>query len=1815
MALETDNKVMLVLLNQKKERIFQRLNRLYNSTKSITSFDSRANEHFMAESETIDDLRDKFEVCLDEINRITVSLDPSAIPDYANFDSFEDLYTRVKRTRNKLSAVVTTERSHEASKPTKSVLKLQPLVIPSFDGRPENWNLFYQSFRVNIHLNDQLSDSQRVQYLISKLTGDALKFTAGIVPTGETYHILWDSLVKKYQDKRALGTYYLNNILDLTNCSHNANNLDMFISMFSASMSALQQLEIPDLTDFVFMQCALRKMDVQTIQAFELSVRSIEIPTSQMLICFVQDQAKILERSYTRTNNWNKTPASNSSRNRNARDQHTYKSFVASEPITDDAPALCKQTAIAPSTAQFTSMHSASSAVGKQCALCGTTDHTQLYHCPQFKKLDARGRYQLIKSKHGCVNCVSTLHNLSNCNSSSVCEFCKKRHHTLLHFEYSNKNKTHSHTASVNNNVHQLLPNPSSPPVCALSSAGAPTAPIYHEPSFITEAVTQSQPSLSQHKGYISMTAASENITSATSLIPPSTYDAASLHSAVVKPKAILLSTAQVYARPKGSSGSKRVVRCLIDNGSQNNLITTECCRILNLPITPLSNSFVKGVGSASRPIIGFVYLDIESRIYPERKYSIHALVVECITEKLPTQFVEWKGDVKFQNIQLADFNWNIPGNIDLLLGAQLFPYIYLGDRVDCGPEAPLALLTAFGYVLMGDFPRKDLIPISEPTFTALALNDLVQKFWELEEVPTKRFLSPEETECENIFTSTVTRDDVGCYTVALPFCRDPSELGNSHASAYRRLMTLERKLRQTPALRENYNKVIQDYIDNGYLSPVDKLKLSADGYYIAHSAVVRSDKPMPRIVLDASAKTHTGLSLNDVLHIGPNLQTDLFLLLLDFRLFPIAMNADIKQHYLRISVPTDQRKYLRILFRFNESEEVRTFAFNRQPFGLKSSPYIAMRTVRQLASDMSPYYPQAAKVAESCLYMDDLVHSVPNEVDAVQLAQDMIKMFKAGGFDLVKWLSNSPALLESLPDSHRKSLEFDAGNAASKVLGLLWEPCEDLFFFSSTAITEKCTKRNILSVVARLFDVLGLVAPVILYAKLLIKELWLSKSDWDEPAPEHIRNRFTALAQEFHLLDALRIPRHIGVQEGCELRLVAFCDASMDGLGCVIYTHCTYPTGIQTRLLCAKSKVSPTKITTLARLELCAALLMSKLVKTVRDTYAARIPIVGIYAFSDSTIALSWIHSSPHRWSIFVSNRVAQCQENLAAKHFYHVAGAINPSDGLSRGMLPSQLLSHDLWWNGPPWIRCAPEEWPVKPFSLSPANCNTLPEHKANVLNVTSHTDSPLLCALAQRVSSWDKLLRIIAYVLKFALPNANKEPRSVSAMAAAEKALLRALQAVHFADDIKLIKAGKLPAKRLQSLAVFLDKDNILRIGGRLSGSQLPYEAKHPVLLPKRDHVVDLIIQHSHVVNCHTGPGLLMSILRQRYWILDARTIIRAKLRKCNTCFKTHPTHPTPMMADLPSYRVSEAKAFTHTGVDYAGPIRITLSRRRGQHALKSYICLFVCMVTKAVHIELVSDLTSDIFLAAFKRFISRRGPVSCLYSDNATTYVGAKAQLDELYSFLLSANYKSSLSNELLSRRIEWKMIPPRAPNFGAMWESNIKSMKTHLYRVIGSQLLTYEELQTVLTQIESIMNSRPLSVLSSDPHPEVLTPAHFLMSTPLQYLPAADLSEQRVNLHQRKQLLDSMVQSFWKKWHLEYLNSLQVRQKWAIPYKPIEIGTVVLVELENTPPLNWQLGIITEVYKGSNDTVRVAMVKTQSGFYKRAITKLYPIPTQ
>jgi Integrase core domain. len=418
-------------------------------------------------------------------------------------------------------------------------------------------------------------------------------------------------------------------------------------------------------------------------------------------------------------------------------------------------------------------------------------------------------------------------------------------------------------------------------------------------------------------------------------------------------------------------------------------------------------------------------------------------------------------------------------------------------------------------------------------------------------------------------------------------------------------------------------------------------------------------------------------------------------------------------------------------------------------------------------------------------------------------------------------------------------------------------------------------------------------------------------------------------------------------------------------------------------------------------------------------------------------------------------------------------------------------------------------------------------------------------------------------------------------------------------------------------LKKLKPFVD-DGLLRCGGRLTNAKhLDYEHIHPVILPKNHHIVNLLIDHTHAKNLHTGPYLLTAILRRKYWIIGAKDIIRNRVRKCNICFKTNPKPVVPRMGDLPSHRVAETKAFYHTGVDYAGPFYVTWTKRRGVRPIKAYLCLFVCMATKALHLELASDLTTTTFLAALRRFISRRGQVKNLYMDSGSNFIGLSNTMGELYAFLSSNEFKDVYAAELLEHRIVFHFNPPAAPHFGGLWESQVGCVKKHLKKILGTHILTYEMLYSVLTAVESILNSRPLGQLGGTPEdPVVLTPAHFLMQVPTTYLPLGDETPNTIKLEDRYKMVTQMVTTFWKRYSNEYLSTLQERSKWLKDGGKLEVGMLVIIKSENTPVLSWLLGRVIEVFKGPSDgVVRVALVKTNQGVYKRPAVKLCPLPNQ
>ncbi|XP_054708422.1 uncharacterized protein LOC129218221 [Uloborus diversus] len=444
--------------------------------------------------------------------------------------------------------------------------------------------------------------------------------------------------------------------------------------------------------------------------------------------------------------------------------------------------------------------------------------------------------------------------------------------------------------------------------------------------------------------------------------------------------------------------------------------------------------------------------------------------------------------------------------------------------------------------------------------------------------------------------------------------------------------------------------------------------------------------------------------------------------------------------------------------------------------------------------------------------------------------------------------------------------------------------------------------------------------------------------------------------------------------------------------------------------------------------------------------------------------------------------------------------------------------------------------------------------------------------------------------------------KEERSQSLddLQRARAILVNKVQARHFGPELAALKnkKGISGSSKISSLNPFVDSNDNLRVGGRLTKAQIEFDAKHQLILPQHSKLTYLIFESFHKRYFHIGAQGLLHFVRLQFWPINGKSIARKVVHNCNVCFKNNPSSPLQLMGELPSERVNPVAPFVNSGVDFCGPFQIRVSNLRKAKIVNVYVSIFICISTKAIHLEIVSDLTSEAFIASLKRFISRRGKISSIISDNATNFKGANSEIKKL---LAQADTPTSkLNNYLLSEEIVWKNIPPRSPHFGGLWESGVKSFKHHLKRTVGNNKLSFEEFTTVMVQIEAILNSRPLTPLSTDVNEyEVLTPGHFLIGRPLLALPEPNFKDIPESKLSKWQKLTNYVQVIWKRWQTDYLNHLQQRNKWQFAKDNVEVGTMVLLKEPNVPPLQWPLGRIVETIKGSDNKIRVVKIRTSN----------------
>ena len=1042
-----------------------------------------------------------------------------------------------------------------------------------------------------------------------------------------------------------------------------------------------------------------------------------------------------------------------------------------------------------------------------------------------------------------------------------------------------------------------------------------------------------------------------------------------------------------------------------------------------------------------------------------------------------------------------------------------------------------------------------------------------------------------------------------------LPLKSDlPSVGAETRLMALGSLNSIHRRFTRDNKLSEAYREFMKEYEALGHMVRIPPSEIHrARAWYLPHHPVVQAsiNRWKLRVVFDASRRTREGYFLNNFLSTGASLQGDLALIPLNWRKYRFVFTADIVKMFRQIDVCPKDQDFQRIVWAPDANSEPVDYRLKTVTYGTACAPYLAIRTLTQLIIDEGARFPLGAECLRSETYVDDTFAGANDLSSAMRKRTELTALLGSAGIELDKWAANHADLLP--PQAQQGPAKQIDADKAVKTLGVQWNPAQDHFSFNVSDIEEfsaASTKRAVLSHIARLFDPLGWLSPVTVTAKIMMQDLWIQKCDWDAPLPAELRERWYNYCKSLAYLPSLTIDRWLGVAQSRSFEIHGFSDASSRAYAAVVYLRVDEGDGkFSVSLLAAKTKVAPVKTVSIPNLELCGAALLVKLVRHVQNLdFLSALPI---FAWSDSQIVLTWLRKHPCHWKTFVANRVSHIQTELPSATRAHVPTKQNPADLATRGSEPAELAKAEIWWHGPSWLSQGSEHWPK-------------PAESQRVLHTQTSTEE---AEILTKFSSLSRLIRVVAFCRRPLLNLRRRKQKQESLpsfltsleLSEARSIVIRLSQASSFASEIKMLKAGKRVPKRsrLSKLNPFLCQDNILRVGGRLAHSDLSFGRKYPPILDQHSALSSLFVRYAHRLCLHGGPTLTGGVLMQQAWILGRNKLVKSSIHKCVTCQRVKPQSTQQLMGDLPAERVTSGRPFSISGLDYAGPFQIRTTKGRGHRAYKGYIVVFVCFVTRAIHLELVSDLTTASFLSAYRRFAGRRGICQKLFSDNATNFHGADNELKAM--FQRASDFYKEVASVLANDGTDWAFIPPSAPHYGGLWEAGVKSVKHHLKRVVGEHTLTFEELSTVLVEIEACLNSRPLGALSSDLEDlHALTPSHFLHGGSSTLLPDADVSEVPLNRLDRFQLLQRIRSQFWKRWASEYLLHLQQREKWRDPADNFCVGRLVLVKDDRYPPAKWPLGRIVEVHPGPDGLVRVATVKTASTSFRRHVARLCPL---
>jgi hypothetical protein len=1212
------------------------------------------------------------------------------------FSAYEDQYEAIKRAINK--------KMWSVAHMEKSTPKID---IPTFGGNYNTWVSFKDLFSETIHCNPSMSKAQKMQYLRSKVKGEAEKLIQHLHISTDNYDICWDILNQRYNNERLIFISHMHTLMNIPSMQNQSVALlKRMHDTTKECLNAIKNLGV-DISswDPILVYLLTQKLDTESYTDYMESVKNPRgLPVLKELLEFLELKFTTLEASRRKQDSSvkNQVAAKNYTYQKNNYNRNAYMSnnkIIAKHPSP-----------VAPST-------SSKKVVSAKyyCSLCNDNEHG-IYFCPKFLEMSPYNKLKAVTRLSLCPNCLFN-HKGKECISGKVCRECSKGHNSLLHDAFVQ-------------------------PARSANSSG--------------EARCENAENGKQVRNSINVSLQND-------------------------PVEVLLPTALIQIQ--AADGSYHVMRALLDQGSQLSLITENAAQFLRLP-RKKCNGVISGIGDKESNGKGLIKIKCKSAIN-DYTFETDAVIMRQLVKNLPNQSFNNPDWSYLKHIQLADPKFYQSRPVDLLLGADIYSLILLEGIFKASSRLPTAQQTQLGWILSGNART------FQCNVTLHSMEDL-QTFWELEDITEESEVSSEDQECVKFYQSTIKRCDDGRYEVRLPLKPNYQEkLGQSKSKAVAQFYKLEQKFNRNKQLANDYKSFINEYLSLGHMMPGDSdFKLNC---YLPHHGVIRSESTTTklRVVFNASEKTSTGLSLNDVMYRGPNLQQDLQSLLIKWRQYRFAFTADLEKMFRQIWLNKQDQNLQLIVWRDTENTKLRHFKLTTVTYGTKAAPFLAMMTLKQLAYDEKSNYQGslAPLVLENSFYMDDLIHGSDSLPAAIQLQNDLITLLKSGGFNLRKWKSNAPELLSNVDVDQKQQDNFNFKQAeTTKALGLKWCPQEDYFTFcmstTSTIPSEKLTKRKLLSELSKVYDPLGWLSPVTIKLKILFQDIWKANILWDETVPKSIYDEWQRIKDHLAVINDYQVPRWLQTQEKDTIQLHGFCDASTKAYAAVVYIKIQRATHSTVTLVAAKTKVIPlNKKISIPRLELSGSVLLAKLITKIKTCLASH--NITVFAWVDSTAVLGWLNGDPCRWKTFVANRVNVVTKLVPAACWRYVKSMENPADCASRGLTASQLKENSLWWNGPQWL---PEYNPLTEIKI---NYETNQEQKitkqVNIIQVNTNSIE-IIERLLHNSSSLITAIRVLARIIRlYNNKKCHETYFTIQELNYARTKIVKYIQEKYFSDEI--------------------------------------------------------------------------------------------------------------------------------------------------------------------------------------------------------------------------------------------------------------------------------------------------------------------------------------------------------------------------------------------------------------------------------------------